>query len=156
MLDRTLKLRRLARGVPQVENFHQPSVFPQMVIDKNGAMREFSDSRPFADCAAHTGKSSQQFDVVQQRSSETRSSLGVVLSNVADDFSEIVQGSLGDEEAVIHFGKSLRACSSSTLRPALASRMPSSMAASVASSSSSIAGAGFSKSNSLALAMTLC
>ena len=59
MLDRTLKLRRLARGVPQVENFHQASVFPQMVIDKNGAMREFPDSRPFADCTAHAGKSSQ-------------------------------------------------------------------------------------------------
>jgi len=65
MLDRTLKLRRLARGVPQVENFHQASVLPQMVIDKNGAMREFPDSRPFADSAAQTGKSRQQFDVVQ-------------------------------------------------------------------------------------------
>ena len=87
MLDRTLEFRRLARGVPQVENFHQASVFPQMVINKNGAMREFSDSRPFADRTAHTRKPSQEFNVVQQRVSKTRSSLSVIFGDVADDFS---------------------------------------------------------------------
>ena len=156
IFGRRLELRRSSRGMPQVENFHHMSVFSQLVIDKNGAMRKLADSRSFADRTTHTGEPSQQFDMVQQRSSETRSSLSVVFGNVADDFSEIVQRSLGDEEAVIHFGNSLRTCSSSTVRPALASRMPSSMAARVASSSSSRIGAGFSKSNSLALAITIC
>src|SRR5580700_7659584 len=135
--------------MPQVENFHHTFVFAQLVIDQNWAVREFSDPRPFADCAAHAGKPSQKLDVVQQRVSETRSSFSVIFGDMADDFSEIVQRSLGDEEAVIHFGKSLRTCSSSTVRPGLASRIPSSMAARVAASSSSMSGAGFSKSNSL-------
>jgi hypothetical protein len=142
--------------MPQVENFHDMSVFAQLVIHQNGAVREFPDPRSFADYAAHTGKPHEQFDVVQQRIAETGSSLGVVFGDVADYFGEIVQRSLRDEEAVIHFGMSLRTCSSSTVRPALASRMPSSMAARVASSSSSMTGVGFSKSNSLALAITIC
>ena len=87
MLGMTLELRRFARGVSQVEDFHETSVFTQLVIDENGAMREFSDSRPFADRAAHAGKPSQEFDVVQQRVSKTRSSLSVIFGDVADDFS---------------------------------------------------------------------
>ena len=51
--------------MPEVEDFHETLVLTQLVIDENGAMREFSDSRPFADRAAHTRKPSQQFDVVQ-------------------------------------------------------------------------------------------
>jgi len=87
MLGMPLELRRFARGVPQMEDFHQTSVFSQLVIDENGAMREFSDSRPFADRTAHTRKPSQEFDVVQQRVSKTRSSLSVIFGDVADDFS---------------------------------------------------------------------
>lgn len=83
----TLELRRFARGMPDVEDFHQTSVFTQFVIDENGAMREFSDPRPFADHTAHAGKPSQEFDVVQQRVSKTRSSLSVIFGDVADDFS---------------------------------------------------------------------
>lgn len=65
MLGGTLELRRFSRGMPQVEDFQEASVFAHLVIDQNGAMREFSNSRPFADYTAHTGKTGQQFDVVQ-------------------------------------------------------------------------------------------
>jgi len=44
---------------------------------------------PLADGAAHSGKASQQFNVVEQGIAETRGSLAVVFGNVADDFSEI-------------------------------------------------------------------
>jgi hypothetical protein len=93
MLRRTLELGRFARGMPQVENIHHVSIFTQLVADQNAGMREFLDSRPFADHTAHTGKPGQQADVVQQRSPETRSSLSIVFGNVPDDFSEIVQRS---------------------------------------------------------------
>jgi hypothetical protein len=87
ILGMTLELRRFARGMPEVEDFHQTSVFTQLVIDENGAMREFSDSRLFADRTAHGGKPSQEFYVIQQRVSKTRSSLSVIFGDVADDFS---------------------------------------------------------------------
>ena len=91
--------------------------------------------------------------MVQQRASKAGGSLGVVLGNVADDFGEIVQRPLRVEEAVIDWGKRLRTSSAGTVRPASASRTPSSMAARVSSSSSSKAGAGFPNSNFFALAM---
>jgi hypothetical protein len=54
---------------------------------------------------------------------------------------------------VIHLCKRLRTCLIGMVRPASASRTPSSIAASVFSSSSSIAGAGLPRSNSFALVM---
>jgi serine/threonine protein kinase len=81
--------------------------------------------------------------------------LSVVFGNVADDFSEVVQRSLREEESEIHLGRSSRTCSTGTLRPDLASRSPSSIAARVASFSSSRTGPGFSKSDPLVLAITL-
>jgi len=94
--------------------------------------------------------------VVQQPGAETSGGLRVIFGQIADNFGEIVQRPLRVEEAVVHFGKSLRTSSGGTVRPALASRMPSSIAASVSSSSSSRGGASFSRSASFALAMLKC
>ena len=59
------------------------------------------------------------------------------------------------EEAVVHVGKRRRTSSAGTVRPASASRMPSSMAARVPLSSSSTTGDGFSRSNFFDFAMRL-
>jgi len=85
--------------------------------------------------------------VLQQSAAKAGSSLVVVPGNVADDLGEIGQRPLREEEAVIHWGKSLRTSSMETVRPAPASRIPSSIAARVSSSSSSGMGGGSSKSS---------
>jgi hypothetical protein len=94
--------------------------------------------------------------MVEQGIAEALSSLWIIFGNVADDISEVVQRPLREEESEIHLGRSSRTCSRETVRPDLESRSPSSMAASVALSSSSRTGAAFSKSDSLVLAMPLC
>src|SRR5438034_1816227 len=93
--------------------------------------------------------------MVQQGIAEALSGVCVIFGNVVDDISEILQRSLREEEAEIHLGRSSRTCSTETVRPDLTSRSPSSMAASVVSSSSPRTGAVFSKSDSLVLAMIL-
>ena len=75
--------------MPEMKYLQQELVFEDLVVHQNGAMREFTYSRPLADGAAHSGKASQQFNVVEQGIAETRGSLAVVFGNVADDFSEI-------------------------------------------------------------------
>ena len=81
--------------------------------------------------------------MIQQGSAEPGSGLSVVLGDMPENLVEIVQRPLRVEEAVIHWGKSFRTSSGDAVRPASASRIPSSMAASVSSSSSSKGGTGF-------------
>lgn len=117
-------------------------------------MLQFSYAGPFSDRATHARKPAKQIHVVKQSAPKTHGSLAVVLGNMADDFSEIAYRPLCEEEAVIHLGKRLRTSSIGVVRPSSASRMPSSIAARVFSSSSSSGGDGLSKSNSFALAIT--
>jgi hypothetical protein len=91
--------------------------------------------------------------VVQQGIAAWPGSLGIIFGDIADDFARVVQRSLREEEAEIHLGSDSRTFSTGTVRPALASRRPSSMAARVAWSSSPCTAAGFSKSHSLGLAI---
>jgi hypothetical protein len=139
-----------------VKNFHEVFVLANLIVDQNRAMRQFPNSGSLANCAAHTRESGQEFHMVEQGSAEAPGGLGIVFGDVADDFSEVVQRSLREEEAEIHLGRSSRTCSTETVRPDLASRIPSSIAARVASSSSSRIGTGFSKSDTLVLAITPC
>jgi hypothetical protein len=118
-------------------------------------VHQFSNLRPPSDDAAHARKAGEQIDVVQQGAAEARGRVRVVLGDVADDFGEIVQRPLRVEEAVIHLGNRLRTSSAGMVRPAFASRMPSSMAASVSSSSSPRMGAGLSSSNFFVFAIHL-
>lgn len=74
--------------MPEMQNFHLLLVFSELVIHQDWAMRKFPHTRPLADGGAHVGKASQQFDMVQQGVAEAGSGLGVVVGNVADDFSE--------------------------------------------------------------------
>jgi len=94
-----------------------------------------------------------QIQMVKQGLPEARCHLGVILGDAADDLSEIVQGSLREEELAVHWGKRLRTSVAGTVRPGVASSRPSSMAARVSSSSSSKTGLGLSMSNFFALAM---
>jgi len=137
----------------EVKNLYEPLFFLDLIVNQNRAMQQLADPRSFPDGATHVRKASEQINVVQQRTSKAGGCLGVVLGNVADDFREIVQRPLRVEEAVIHWGKRLRTSSAGTVRPAAASRTPSSMAARVFSSSSSKGEAGLSSSSFFALAM---
>src|SRR6266699_1669502 len=89
----------------------------------------------------------------QVKPSQSASPVGVILSDMADNLSEIVQRSLGVEEVVIHWGKRWRTSLAGTVRPWAASPRPSSIAARVSLSSSSSRGSVFSTSKFFALAM---
>jgi len=52
-------------------------------------MLQFSDSGALSDHAAHAGKSAQQIDMVKESAAKLPGRLGIVLSNEADDFSEV-------------------------------------------------------------------
>lgn len=67
--------------------------------------------------------------MVKQRLAEVCGSLGIVFPNVGDDLGEVVLCSLCVEEPQVHLRSNLRTCSAGTVRPALASAIPSSMAA---------------------------
>lgn len=73
-----------------MEYLHEALVLADSVVRQNGAMREFTHPRPRADGASHAGKTTQQFDVIEQGIAETRGRFTIVLGNAADDFSEIV------------------------------------------------------------------
>ncbi|SPE43669.1 hypothetical protein SBA7_1650010 [Candidatus Sulfotelmatobacter sp. SbA7] len=118
-------------------------------------MNELAYTTAFPDGHTHARKSGKQANVVKHGIAKAGSSFSVVLGDVAKDFGEIVQRLFRVEEAVVHLGTSSRAFSAGSTRPASASRMPSSTAARVSSSSSSKMGAGASRSNFLAFAMTL-
>jgi hypothetical protein len=119
------------------------------VVNQDRAMHQFAYVRTFANDAAHARKSKWSSKGVP----EARCHLGIILGDAGDDLSEIVQGSLREEELVVHWGKRLRTSVAGTVRPCVASSRPSSMAARVSSSSSSKTGLGLSMSNFFALAM---
>jgi len=129
------------------------SIFLEQVIDRNRAVDQFSYARSLAYARSHPGEPRQQLDMVKQGIAESLGSLGIIFGDVTDDFGEVVQRSLRVEEAEIHLGNSSRTSSAGTVRPALASRNPSSIAASVAWFSASGAKAGFSNSDSLLFAI---
>lgn len=83
------KLRRFPRPVTEMKHFDDVVILPDTVINKNGAMLQFSDTGPFSDCAAHAGKSAKQIHVVEQSTAKTTGGFAIVLSNVAYDFSEV-------------------------------------------------------------------
>jgi|GEM_PF-3981132 len=69
----------------QVQDFHNAPVFTEPVINQNRTVQQLAHSRPFADCAAHAGETSQQLDVVEQGATKARGSLAVIFGNMADD-----------------------------------------------------------------------
>jgi len=73
-----------------VEDFDEVSVFTDLVVHENGAVRQFSNTNLFTNCAAHARESTQQFHMVEQRTTESLCSLGIILGDMTDDFSEVV------------------------------------------------------------------
>lgn len=126
-------------------------VYP--VIDENWAVNKLTYMRAFPNLHTYTRKSGEQLDMTEHGVAKATGGLGVVLRDLMENFGEIAQRLFRVEETVVHFGRSSRAFSAGSTRPASASRMPSSMAAIVSSSSSSSMGVGSSRSNFLGVAM---
>src|SRR5579859_3056119 len=137
----------------EVKNFDQVFRFMHLVVDQDRTVYEFSHTRMFSNDASKVWKTSQQFHMIQQRTAKMGGRRGIIRGNMADDLGQVFQRPLRVEEAAIHWGKSLRTSSAGMVRPASASRMPSSIAARVSLSSSSCTGAGVSKSNFFTLAI---
>ncbi len=137
----------------EMKNLNQTLVFMNLVVNQNRTVDQLAGARPFAGDIPHTWEPAEQIHVIQQRFAKAGSSLVVVLGDMPNNLGQIVQRSLREEDPVIHLGKSFRTSSMGTVRPASASRMPSSMAAKVSSSSSSSTEVGSSKSILLASAI---
>jgi hypothetical protein len=75
--------------VTEVKDFHEVLIFADTVINKNGAMLQFSYAEPFSNRATHSGEPAQQIHTVEQSAAKTTGGLAVILGNIADYFSEI-------------------------------------------------------------------
>jgi hypothetical protein len=137
----------------EVQHLHKVLIVTDSIVNHHRTVLQFAHAGLFSDSAAHIGKPSEQIHVVEQSVAKTGGRLAVVFGNLAEDLGEIAQRLLREEDAVIHLGRSLRTFSIGEVRPASASRIPSSIAARVSSSSSSTTGTGLSKSNFFASAM---
>lgn len=70
--------------MPQVNDFDFALAFVDLVINQNRAVEQFSDMRSLTGHAAYARKASQQLDMIQQGTAESRSGGGIVHGNVAD------------------------------------------------------------------------
>jgi len=73
-----------------VKNLDFALGFADLIVDEKRAVQQLANQGSFSNRAAHMGKPSQQFNVGGQGTAKAGGSLRVVLSNMADDFSEIV------------------------------------------------------------------
>jgi hypothetical protein len=135
----------------EVKHLDYMFILTDSVVHKNGTMLQFSYAGAFSDNSTHVRKPFEQIHMVEQSVAKTQGGVAIVVGNTVDDFSEIAYRPLREEEAVIHLCKRLRTSSMGVIRPASTSRMPSSIAARVFSSSSSIAGNGWTRSSSFTL-----
>lgn len=72
-----------------MKHFDLVFVFLDSIVDKNGAVLQFSNTGTLSNCATHPGKSAEQIYVVKESGAKLHSCLGVVFCNEADDFSEV-------------------------------------------------------------------
>lgn len=72
-----------------VKHFDIVLVFLDAIVDKHGAVLQFSNTRTLSNCATHARKSAEQIYMVKEGGAELHRCLGVVFCNEADDFSEV-------------------------------------------------------------------
>ena len=82
-------LRRFPRPVSDVKNLDFALGFADVIVDEKRAVQQFAHLSPFSNQATHTRETSQQLDVLDQRTAELRRNLRVILGNVADDVRQI-------------------------------------------------------------------
>ena len=87
-------------------------------------MREFAHASAFPNGGADAREPREQLHVVKQRIAESLCSLRVIFGDVADDFSQILQRFVSEEESEIHLGKSSLTFSMETVRPGLGVAVP--------------------------------
>jgi len=75
--------------VPKVKQFDDMFIFVDSVINNDGAMVQFSNTGALSECATHAWEPAEQIHMVEQCATKTCGCLVIVLSNVADDFSEV-------------------------------------------------------------------
>ena len=80
---------RLARSVPEVQDFHQARSFMNLV-DQYRGVHQSPHGRAFAGDGAHSGESLEQIDVIEQGGAETGRSFVIVFGDVADDIGKVV------------------------------------------------------------------
>jgi len=73
----------------EVKHFDNAFIFPDPIINKNGAMLQFSHAGTLSDSSTYTGKPGKQIHMVEQSGAKTHGCLAIVFCNVADDFSEV-------------------------------------------------------------------
>jgi hypothetical protein len=82
--------RRLARSVPEVQNFHQACSLMDLVVDQYRGVHQSPYRRAFAGDGTHSGESLEQIDVIEQSGTETGCSFVIVFGDVADDIGKVV------------------------------------------------------------------
>jgi hypothetical protein len=119
----------------------------QPVIDAYWRVKDLPDAGSTADWSPNPGQALQQFDMIEKGCAELLGGVRIVHADVGENGFEITQRVFGEEDFVSHPFIRWRASSRDTTWPWFADRMPRSMAARVASSSSSRIGTAWSMSS---------
>ena len=75
--------------MPEVEDFDELPVFANLIVNQDWTVQQLTYARTFSDLATHARIAGQQFHVIEQGITETRSRLIVVFGDMANDLSEI-------------------------------------------------------------------
>jgi hypothetical protein len=81
---------RLARSVPEVQNFHQQRSLMDLVVDQYWGVHQSPNRRAFAGDGPHSGETLEQIDVIEQGGAETGRGFVIVFGDVADDVGKVV------------------------------------------------------------------
>jgi len=129
------QLRPTTATMPDVENLHHPPDFVDLIVENVGRVHQPASLAAPGDDRSHARKVLEHLDVIDDGPRHAARGVWIVPSNGFDDLADIVQRFVGEENFEIHSGRSFSTSSSGVNRPASASRMPRSIAASVSSSS---------------------
>ena len=76
--------------MPELKDLYGALLFLDSIIDHDWTVDQLSHVRSFCDRLAHSRKAAEQVHVIEQRATESPSCLGVVVSYMADEFSQVV------------------------------------------------------------------
>ena len=73
-----------------MKDFDEALVFADLIVNQNRAVQEFANACAFSNGGAHAREPRQQLDMVDKRTSEACSRVGIIVRDMADDGGKIV------------------------------------------------------------------
>ena len=132
----SLKSGDFARSVPEVKDLNNTAVLMRPVVDVQRGVQKPPHAGVAVHRSTHGGKTPQEINVIQERSSEPFRGPRMVRPRPGHDGLEVYNRRLRDSNFEIHSGIIFRTSSREKVRPSSASLIPRSIAAAVSASTS--------------------